>query len=176
MSTRQSVIAAIQELRDLVDNGAALASKANGECAEQAIETIAQYVQSTFVERLEHIEKEIREWRQSFAGGVRQGGIRPDGSAVEIEILTPAEQEAKCWEKIEALHAQHMRAGDAGFFEVVHCLSQGRHGHAAEFWRSTLEHGAIVRVCAHSGHGATRLDALAQLAQWCEQQLTSGNG
>lgn len=170
MSTRQSVIAAIQELRDLVDNGAALASKANGECAEQAIETIAQYVQSTFVERLEHIEKEIREWRQSFAGGVRQGGIWPDGSAVEIEILTPAEQEAKAYAKILAWHDARCR-GRQGVTSALTVEFQGpfHRNCDGEFFYARLANG-------QAGRGATRLDALAHLAQWCEQQLTSGNG
>lgn len=155
MSTRQSVITAIQELRDLVDNGAALASKPNGACAEQAIETIAQYVQSTFTERIAQVEADIAHFRSEHAA---------------IEILTPAEQEAKAYAKILEWHDGVCKGRQGVASALVVAFHGPFHRNCdGEFFYARLANGQAAK-------GQTRLDALAHLAQWCEQQLTDCNG
>lgn len=46
MKTKQDALAALEELQRLVDDGAALASKSNGETAEAAIKVLREYVRA----------------------------------------------------------------------------------------------------------------------------------
>lgn len=71
------------------------------------------------------------------------------------EVLTPAEQEAQCWRKIE-------RWNEPRGLGALTVEFSGPYGYGSRLiYYCRLANG-------QSAKGASRLDALAQVAQWCE--------
>lgn len=110
----------------------------------------------TIRERLARVEAELAEFRRTHHV---DGTPRLDDAIPEV--LSAAEQEARCWRAIGTwiLKARGSVGAERGILWLGGCEYEVGHLIHDE-WR--LLKAAI---------GATRLDALAQAASWCETEL-----
>jgi len=90
-------------------------------------------------------------------------------SGEAAQVLDAHSQEAACWAKIEAWCKR-----TRGWAEIVPPgdVEMRFAPDKLEYGVNLLEHRTRSALVVYSGGGATRLDALAHAAQWCEMEIS----
>lgn len=116
----------------------------------------------TLAEHLAEVEADLAAFKRQHAEHVHSpttGRVLRGGEPAQV--LTPAEQEAKCWAVINEWLAEC-----PGAREAAAC------GTETDYWIHLRRvPGRLNYTTRNAGKRRARLDALAHAAQWCESEM-----